>query len=286
MRSDIAKVMTERGHSRGARSAKAREYGTIHTFQDVNEFDYEGWGVCREIVEETEYDGMTHLPTSRKQEGYLKKIGYKGGSFATCRPITRWLGTQVGQYWPKIYSELCHSLRNGPWVVEQVLRYLGIHEDCYHGADGKVWANTDCGPRPVGGNPYYRSPVFYVEPVTLVLRRAVREKEVKPAPRQKDTDRVEIRPGIWRVNCNGLWFEGVYEKTTRLVDLKATAAQAGGPGHSKYFRRSPVYRGVEWPNYMDRSWDLEYWRFIRVKSCSKEEIREGKKRIGDKNARA
>lgn len=280
MRSDIAKIMTERGHSRGARSAKAREYGVIHPAMGDCYLDADGdeqvW------LEEPDYDGLTHLPSSRKQEGYLKKIGYNGGSFATYGPVVRWLGTQVGQYWPKVYSELCRALRNGPWVVESALRYLDIHQDCYHGSDGKVWANTDRGPGPVGGNPWYRSPVFYVEPKTLILRRAVRGQPKSAGPRRRDTDRVEISPGVWRVNCNGLWFDGRYEKITRLVDLKATAAQELEPGHSKYFRRAPVYLKVEWPDYLDSRYDLAYWRFIRVKSCSKAEIKVARQMIVDK----
>src|SRR2546426_646543 len=62
MRPDMGKCVIERPRrgSKTALSAKARDYGKIVEYDDG-----------------PDYDGLTHLPVSRKQEGYYKKLGNK-----------------------------------------------------------------------------------------------------------------------------------------------------------------------------------------------------------------
>src|SRR6266581_4056869 len=123
MRSDLGKCVTERPrHNSGAASAKAVWYGRIHE-------DDEG---------QLDYDGLTRLPASRRQEGYHKKIGDK--SFTdVLGPIEGYLRASVGRPWDDVYSELSRNLGSGSWPVRHVLaQHVQVATDTYRGADGKV----------------------------------------------------------------------------------------------------------------------------------------------------
>ena len=83
MRPDMGKCVIERPRrgSRTALSAKVRHYGKIVEYDDG-----------------PDYDGLTHLPVSRRQEGYNKKLGDKDFT-DVLGPLHRYLRSSCGRLW-------------------------------------------------------------------------------------------------------------------------------------------------------------------------------------------
>jgi hypothetical protein len=253
MRPDFGKCVIER-ERRGSssRSAKARWYGKI--VEDEDGFDY---------------DGMSHLPSSRKQEGYYKqKIGYKDFT-DVLGPIDGFLMSSVGRYWPKVYSELTRNLGHGPWAVRHILHaHISVAVNTYRGVDGKVWHLGKLGPEVVDGG--YRTE-FYVEPETKILRKHPDARRGQPwryrnlKPSRTDLDRVEVSDGVWCVRMDsGIWFRGRYESISS--EKKSVPAM-----YPKY--RAVPFIDPVWPDIKAPLYGMSLV-FRKEKSCSGKEIKE------------
>jgi hypothetical protein len=192
MKPDMGKCVIERPRrgSRTALSAKARRYGKIVHHE-----------------EGPEYEGLTRLPVSPKQEGYHKKLGSK--DFAdVLGPIHRFLRTSCGRRWNDVYSEIASTLgRSGSWGVRHIMTaHLNVAVHTYRGVDGNIWVCDQHGVHTVEGF-YYD---FYVEPETGILRaglphrkwRSIRRKQQKPKP----PDFVAIEPGKEYRKMDGIWY--------------------------------------------------------------------------------
>jgi hypothetical protein len=229
MRSDLGKCVTERPRrNSSAASVKATWYGRIHE-------DDEG---------QLDYDGLTRLPASRRQEGYHKKIGDKSFS-DVLGPIEGYLRSSVGRPWNDVYSELSRNLGSGSWPVRHVLtQHVDVATKTYRGIDGKVYYHDRRGPNVVDGS--YGSE-FYVHPETGTLRQYPKKSwKYRPKPAREDTDRVKADNDQWYVKINGLWFLGAYRFSSK-----------GAAG---------------WPNFL-ASGREGVWVFRKIKSCSKKELK-------------
>jgi hypothetical protein len=230
MRADLGQCVTERPRrNSSAASAKASWYGRV-------EADDEG---------ELDYDGLSRLPASPKQEGYFKKIGDK--SFTdVLGPIRGYLRSSVGRPWDEVYSELSRHLGCGSWPVRHVLtQHVDVATRTYRGNDGKICYHDKHGPREIDGS--WRSAEFYVHPETRRLSWDPKKSwKYRPAPERKDTDRVKGEGDRWFVKIDGLWFLGTY----RLCSEGA----------------------AEWPNIL-KGWGGGVWVFRKIKSCSKKELK-------------
>jgi hypothetical protein len=245
MRSDLGKCVTERPRrNSNAASAKATWYGCIR--EDRGGPDGE---------DQLDYDGLTRLPASGRQEGYFKKIGSK--SFTdVLGPIKGYLRGSVGRPWDDVYSELCRNLGSGPWPVRHVLTaHVDVATDTYRGDDGRIYYHDRWGPTAVGES--YASE-FYVHPESGRLCYRARKKRWRyhPTPGREATDRVKASGGDdWYVLIDGLWFLGTYR---------------------------PYWEGATgWPNFVK---GRTVWVFRKIKSCSKKELKE-LRRLQDAAAR-
>jgi hypothetical protein len=156
MRPDMGKCVIERPRrgSRTALSAKARHYGKIVEYDD-----------------DPDYDGLTRLPVSRKQEGYNKKLGDKDFT-DVLGPLHKYLRRSCGRPWNDVYSEIKQTLGNAGWGVQHIISaHLDVATHTYRGVDGNVWVADRHGVQKVGGL-YYD---FYVEPETGILARKFRK---------------------------------------------------------------------------------------------------------------
>lgn len=138
MRPDMGKCVIERLRrgSRTALSAKARHYGKIIRHEDG-----------------LEYEGLTRLPVSSKQEGYLKKLGDKDFT-DLLGPLHNYLRQSCGRPWDDVYSEIARTMgRCWSWGVRHILSaHLDVAVHTYRGTDGKRldlrWPRRSQGRRP------------------------------------------------------------------------------------------------------------------------------------------
>jgi hypothetical protein len=175
--------------SRTARSAKARHYGKIVEYNDG-----------------PDYDGLTGLPVSRKQEGYYKKLGDKEFT-DVLGPLHRYLRSSCGRLWDDVYSEIKQTLGKAGWGVQHIISaHLDVAIHTYRGIDGNVWISDKHGVHKVGGF-YYD---FYVEPETGILREGAGYRKWRSIAREKETTKplevVPIRPGKEYRKIKGIWY--------------------------------------------------------------------------------
>lgn len=192
MRSDMGKCVIERPRNGSSNpSAKARWYGKIT--QDDEGYDY---------------DGMTKLPSSRKQEGYHKKIGEKNFT-DVLGPIEGYLRSSVGRPWDDVYSELCAGLGKFSWPMRHVLIFhVNVAVNTWEGVDGHIWFNDTRGPEKVDGG---YSSEFYVHPKRKTLEWFREKKRYKYRP-NKEGESIKLDADRYMVKINGLWFIGHYKK--------------------------------------------------------------------------
>jgi hypothetical protein len=253
MRSDMAKCVTERPRRGSSNpSAKARWYGKIVDTEDG-----------------LDYDGLTRLPVSRKQEGYHKKIGDKDFT-DVLGPIQGYLLNSCGRPWDDVFSELSRNLGQGTWPVRHILtQHVDVKINTYRGIDGNVWYFDKYGPGPVSGSPNY--PEFYVEPETRALRACT--KLVK-FPRYLLYRNVKVEPPVvrrqgdrfpdgdrWFVSIRGVWYIGTYR------EVPFYGVEQTGERWRRY-----TYPDPEWPNVSGgRRSGTQV--FTKIKQANKKELR-------------
>jgi hypothetical protein len=175
--------------SRTALSAKARDYGKIVEYDDG-----------------LEYEGLSRLPVSKKQEGYHKKLGDKDFT-DVLGPLHNYLRNSCGRPWNDVYSEIARNLgRCGSWGVRHIISaHLDVARHTYRGVDGTVWVCDGHGVHKADGW-YYD---FYVEPETGILRQSLRRtwrsitRGREPA---KPLDFVSIEDGMECRKFDGIWY--------------------------------------------------------------------------------
>ena len=192
MRPDMGKCVIERPRrgSRTALSAKAGDYGKIVQHDDG-----------------PEYEGLTRLPVSRKQEGYHKKLGDKDFT-DVLGPFHNYLRSSCGRHWNDIYSEIARTLgRSGSWGVRHIISaHLDVAVRTYRGIDGHVWVCDKYGVNKVGD--LYHD--FYVEPETGILREHEPYRKWRSIAREKEAakpvDFVPIEDGAEYRRIGGIWY--------------------------------------------------------------------------------
>jgi hypothetical protein len=191
MRPDMGKCVIERPRrgSRTAMSAKVRHYGKIVEYDDG-----------------PEYDGLTRLPVSRKQEGYYKKLGDKDFT-DVLGPLHRYLRSSCGRHWNDVYSEIKQTLGNAGWGVQHIISaHLDVAIHTYCGVDGNVWVSDKHGVNQVSGF-YYD---FYVEPQTGILREGSQYRKWRSVAREKEGTKplefVPIEDGKEYRKIGGIWY--------------------------------------------------------------------------------
>jgi hypothetical protein len=175
--------------SKTALSAKARHYGKIVEYNDG-----------------PDYDGLTHLPVSRKQEGYHKKLGDKDFT-DVLGPLHRYLRSTCGRLWDDVYSEIKQTLGKAGWGVQHIINaHLDVAVHTYREKDGNVWVSDRHGVHKIGGF-YYD---FYVEPETGILREVPPYRKWRSiAPKKETTEPLAVIPieaGKEYRKIKGIWY--------------------------------------------------------------------------------
>ena len=130
-------------------------------------------------------------------------------------PLVKFLQSNVGRPWDKVYSELCAHLdrrkTTGRHVFEHLEQYVEVN--CFVGDNGKIYARQNSyGIRLIGSD---ASINYYVDPRNGLLRK---EKfRVSPAiiayRDRKDRNTIERKPISLHqsyVRINGIWYIGDY----------------------------------------------------------------------------
>lgn len=203
MRDDFGKVIIEapRHGSGWARSAKARSYGRIT--QDSEGYDY---------------DGLQHLPATRKQEGYHKKLGDKSFS-DVLGPMRKYLKSRCGLPWNDTYSEIKRVLGDAPWGVQHIITaHLDVATCTYRGIDGHVWVCDKHGVKRIDKTHYYS--LFYVEPETGLLREAPRRRY--SYKKEADPDVIPIGDREEYRKINGIWHHRTWATIEEVGPINQT----------------------------------------------------------------
>jgi len=174
--------------SRTALSAKARRYGKfIHQDQGP------------------EYEGLTRLPVSKKQEGYHKKLGSKDFT-DVLGPLRGYLRRSCGRPWNEVYSEIARTLGScGSWGVRHIISvHLDVAIHTYRAIDGNVWFCDGHGVHQVGR--FYHE--FYVEPETGILRERARKARSFQREQRKPeaADFIPVEPGKEFRKIDSIWY--------------------------------------------------------------------------------
>ncbi|HZS03851.1 MAG TPA: hypothetical protein VFD58_03180 [Blastocatellia bacterium] len=224
MREDMSKVVIERprhNHSDPSRKTGLR----IRSYDPDEEYD----------------DLPTRMPTSRgRGTKYFSDF---------LSPLRRFLRSNVGRPWDKVYSEMRQHLdfrkTTGRHVFEHVEAEVSLH--CFISDDGKVYERGRYGGRS------FLVTGLYVHPRTGLLcwqEPRNRRKERQSREASKEVTRIHLSGKRHYVKLNGIWYIAEVEGEP----LYYRSATGGGDGEfitEDYFR----------------------WKVLRKKQCGSRELR-------------
>ena len=148
MREDMAKVIVERPRTGGHKNRKGR------------------WQDC------------TELPS---QEGIHRRISDRKDLNENLAPLRRFLASQVGRPWDKVYAEICANLKPTSTVQQHVRAHLPdfvalkLRVNQVGVLEHQGWRGPD--------TKWYQP--FYVDPRDGILKQTVSEKEWKRRAQQR-----------------------------------------------------------------------------------------------------
>lgn len=196
MREDIAKVIVERPRIGGQGNRKGRPQS----------FD--------------------ELPT---KEGIRQRISDGKGFNENLAPLRRFLATQVGRPWDKVYAEICAHLKPTSTVQQHVRSHLAdfVALKLHVNKAGTLEHHDRRGPDPKWYQP------FYVDPRDGILKRTVTEKEWRRRARQRKQKLVEAKTTVDKIvlgpmtelhRLDGIWYCLEYAAMPLLVTRSSTGA--------------------------------------------------------------
>lgn len=137
------------------------------------------------------------LDDSPKQEGLKRRHRSRKWLNENLRPLERYLASQVGRPWDKVYSEICAGIDRRNTVQQHIHQHLEdfvatrlVRVDgvlCHHGG----WS----GLRPIDSE---WGPRFFVDPDNGLLRRNRGREEARRASRQRRHRSALLRDGWHR----------------------------------------------------------------------------------------
>lgn len=226
MRSDMSKVVIER-----PRHKYWKTLGSVKTGQRIRRYD-----------ENNEYDDLP------KREKYSMHWQGGGKSAGKCfsdliGPLLRYLRSNVGRPWDKVYSEMCEHLdfrkTIGRHIFEHVQGIVSLH--CSMGEDGKIYELTGWRPdRPVEG--------LYVHPRTGLLcwKGAVaRKKKVQAQLAALPVTCIPLSGDQYHIKLNGIWYLAELAAASRS-DVELQAAGHKRPEWFECFPYNPKLKKIEY----------------------------------------
>jgi hypothetical protein len=164
MREDMSKVVIERprwGHSLPSKKTGQR----IRRHDPGNEYE----------------DSPQRLSGQAK---YPKGATKGFSDFLT--PLERFLQSNVGQPWDKVYSELCQHLDRRKMTGRHMFQHLEdyVSTNCFYDEAGELWIDYWGQPKPVSQLRWFKM-IFYVDPRTVLLAALIRETSAFAATNTK-----------------------------------------------------------------------------------------------------
>ncbi len=195
MRSDMSKVVIERPRRRSWDSSPSVKTGLRIRHYDEND----------------EYEDLP------KHENY--SMGWQGGKFSGKQfsdligPLRRYLRSNVGRPWDKVYSEMREHLdfrkTTGRHIFEHVQEEVKLH--CYIGEDGKIYERTRWKHVSLAEG-------LYVHPRTRLLCWKERESWHKKQRAQIAAQSVTCIPitgNQYHIQLKGIWYVATLEHSSR-----------------------------------------------------------------------
>jgi len=191
---------------------------------------------------EDEYEDLPkRAPASRgRQKG--------GGKYFSdlLGPLRRYLRSNVGRPWDKVYSEMKQHLDSrkttGQHIFEHVQSEVSLR--CYVGEDGVVYEQPGWGkPRPVRG--------LYVHPRTGLLRwkdPKDRGKKRRSGPTKQEVTRIPINQTQSYLKLDGIWYLADLDSTESMPKVEGGKQAVYSEGHCQ-------------------------WWIVRKRQCSRKELR-------------
>lgn len=216
MREDMSKVVIERprwGHSLPSKKTGQR----IYRYDPDKEYE----------------DSPKRLSGRAK---YPKGATKDFSDFLT--PLKRFLQSNVGQPWDKVYSELCQHLDRRKTTGRHVFQHLEdyVSTNCFYDEAGELWIDYYWGrPEAVSQLRWYRT-VFYVDPRTRLLCRVDpqdkgtcrRKHEARKQQQRRTLERKPISFDQSYVRLNGEWFIGDYVQEDAPKEFEPLVARGLG----------------------------------------------------------
>lgn len=189
MREDMAKVIVERPR----RGSSGRLKGRID--QDVE--------------------------TQPTKQGMKHRLADTKSLNENLAPLRRYLGSQVGRPWSKVYSEISANLRPTNAVQQHVrdhIRHYVVTKVSYNKAG-----------EPMNDRGWWYSYDFYVDPRDGILKRgkadtdkarkrAKERRRQRIAMAQRKINMIKLAPGLDLRRLNGIWFAVNYSTTLEGVE--------------------------------------------------------------------
>lgn len=169
-------------------------------------------------------------------------------------PLRRFLRSNLGRPWNKVYSELCAGLDRRKVTGLHIFQHLEtmVERNCYFGADGEV-LRIHPGQPPVRG--------FYVHPRSGLLCEARRESRRERKRQQMEAEEVtQLHPG-------GSFRYQKHEDIWYRVTLRRIVVQ------SSDFRTQPVVQDIFLRTDV-RIGRGEHWIAVEKKQCNRHELAE------------
>jgi hypothetical protein len=220
--------------------------------------------MAKVIVERPRYGGQKNRKGRRQnfdelpvKEGISRGISDRKDLNENLAPLRRFLASQVGRPWDKVYAEICANLKPTNTVQQHVRAHLadfvarklrvnevGVLE--HHG-----WRGPDT---------QWHQP-FYVDPRDGVLKQTVSEKERKRRARRREQELAAAKDAVEKIilgpmtellRLDGIWYRVEYAPVPPPVP-RARAASDGTTRVETYqpeaydvLRRSHVTSGARY----------------------------------------
>jgi len=226
------------------------------------------------------YDPDNEYESSPKRLPASKGRGTKMFSdFLT--PLERFLRSNVGRPWDKVYGELCEHLDRRKTTGRHVFEHLEdyVETNCFFGEDGEIYACTERDGIQRVHERSRRWMMFYVHPRSGLLCRREKRPSESDREEQKRTARKEIKRIPISVNqsyirINGVWYIGDYVPDEDEAPYDPSADR---PGHVSNFRKLKLKAEELGLRY----WDGKRWmQLVGKRKCSQQELQ----KAGLKNA--
>lgn len=169
-------------------------------------------------------------------------------------PLERFLRSNLGRPWDKIYSELCAGLDKRKTTGLHIFQHLThmVTANCYFGEDRKVYSYGWGGTHPVIG--------FYVHPRTGLLcevrRQSRRERKRELMPDVDSVTQLYLEEGAGYRKHEGIWYRVKLARVVVGFSQRATRVQ-------DIFLKRKVHL----------NWGVN-WVPIEKKQCNREELKE------------